>query len=305
LKSFQDPHIARIQRNAVRSWLKLEPTPAILVFGDAPGVEEHCAAFGLTRVREPLERVDKTAVRLRDMAVRAEAISDSQFYCYINGDIILTGSLTKAIPMVRSKFAHFFLGASPWNVEITEDLDFQSGWEQDLERRAREADDQRSRVSTDIFLYTKGFLANMPDLVIGRNYVDNGLMWYIRSQGKALVDGTPGIFTVHQHHDYRHLGDKAKNIGESDGALWNVRAVGGRNHLYTFANATDHYTEEGVRPYWAGRFTRWSTHLVAGSPRAKRFHSFWTGLAKWTGPFRRRLGLVNPRSPSKQGSITK
>lgn len=42
-KSFEDKHIATIQRNAVRSWLQLRPKPAIFVFGNAPGTAEHCA----------------------------------------------------------------------------------------------------------------------------------------------------------------------------------------------------------------------------------------------------------------------
>jgi hypothetical protein len=70
IKSFADPHIAKIQRNAVRSWLRLEPRREVLVFGDEPGVKE-MPEVALRRVPDRLGAIDVT-VRIRDMAKSAE-----------------------------------------------------------------------------------------------------------------------------------------------------------------------------------------------------------------------------------------
>jgi hypothetical protein len=295
-KSFGDRHIARIQRNAARSWVRLEPHPEILVFGDAPGGVEYCAEFGLKRVPDPMDVIDRT-VRLRDMAAHAEAISDTPFYCFVNADIILTDSLMEGLKIVSARFERFLLGASPWNVNVTEDLTFGEGWEAALEQKARAENDPRPRACSDFFLYPKGYLASAPELLIGRAYVDNGLMWYVRKRRDALIDGTPGIFSFHQRHEYKHLGENAGKQGEAPGALWNIRAVGGRGHLFTWANATDHYTRHGIRPYWPGRLCRWSTHAVAGSRASSAFNSLvWSKAAAATRPVRKALGLVNPRA---------
>jgi len=294
-KSFADDHIARIQRNAARSWLQLDPKPVILVFGDEPGVSEYCQEFGLTRVPDTMEVIDGT-VRIRDMAVKAEALSDTPLYCFINADIILTSSLMKALPVISAAFTRFLLGASPWNMDIKEDLKFEPGWEEALEQRGRAQNDLRARASSDFLLYPKGFLAAAPELIIGRPYIDNGLMWYTRKRGDALIDGTPGIFSVHQDHHYKHFGEKADRKSETPGALLNIRALGGRGRLYTWANATDHYTKTGLRPYWNGRICRWSTHVVAGSRASKIFNQVvWKTAAMASRPVRKALGLVNLR----------
>jgi hypothetical protein len=293
LKSFRDDHIARIQRNAVRSWLRLDPKPVILVFGDEPGVAEHCAEFGLTRVTGPLEVIDGT-VRLRDLAVKAEAVSDTPFYCYINADIILTSDLTKALSEIAPRFPRFLLGASPWNVRIREDLEFGAGWEAALERRAIAEDDLRSRVCSDFFLYPKGYLAKAPELLIGRVYVDNGMMWWVRHRRDPLIDGTSGILTVHQHHRYGHLGDMADRQHETVGAAWNVKAIGGRNHIYSWASATDHYTKAGIRPFWMGRICRWSTHDKGSRASTFFMKLLWRPAAVLSRPLRKALGLIDP-----------
>jgi len=292
-ESFADPHSAKIQRNAVRSWLRLEPRPEILVFGDEPGVKEYCQEFGLRRVADRLEVIDGT-VRIRDMAESAERQSDASFYCFINADIILTDSLLRALERISS-LPHFLLGASPWNVDITEDLTFDPGWQETLEKQARVQNDLRSRAASDFFVYRKGYLSAAPSLIMGRPYVDNGLMWYARKRGDALVDGTPGIFTVHQNHDYRHFGDKANQKLMTPGALLNLKVLGARNRLYTWANATHHYTKAGLRPYRYGQICRWSTH-PRSAPRAAKLLNFSVhGLASATASIWRGLGLVNPR----------
>ena len=298
-KSFEDPHIALIQRNAVRSWLLLTPKPAIFVFGEASGVAEYCAEFGLTHLKNspenPIEVIDGT-VRLRDMATRVEEVSKTQCYCFINADIVLTSSLMRALPKIAARFDRFLLGASPWDVNVRETLAFEPGWEQALKQRAVEEDGLRRHFAADFFLYPRGFLARAPEVLIGRWYVDNGVMWFTRKIGAALVDGTSGIFTVHQNHDYKHLGKHAFDPSNTAGAHWNLNAIGGWKHNYSWNYATDHYTPDGIRPYWAGRAMHWLGVNPAGG-RGGRFlaDKLWTPLMRATGPLRRALGLTNPR----------
>jgi hypothetical protein len=294
-KSFDDPHIATIQRNAVRSWLLLRPRPVICVFGDAPGTAEYCAEFGLNHVTARLASIDGTA-RIRDMAALAEAASDTRCYCFVNADILLTGSLMEAIRVLCARCDRFLLGASPWNLDVREELSFAPGWEAELERRARERNDLRPVNSSDLFLYPKGFLANAPELVVGRFYIDTGLMGFARRSGAALIDGSPGILTVHQNHHYAHLGKREFDPAASAGALWNLDAIGGRKYLFTWRNATHHYTRQGLRPYWAGRLCFWSTHHRSGTWLSRRFISLiYTPLARATSVLRKPLGLTNPR----------
>ena len=298
-KSFEDPHIALIQRNAVRSWLRLEPKPTIFALGEDPGVAGYCAEFGLTHLPNTgdnrIEVIDGT-VRLRDMAARVEALSNTPFFCYINADIILTGSIMRAIQVVSARFGRFLLGASPWELDVNGELAFEPGWDQVLEQRARAADCPRRPDSADFFLYPRGFLARAPEVLIGRWYVDSGVLWYTRSIGAALVDGTSGIFTVHQNHHYNHLGGNAFEPGKSVGAQWNLRAIGGFKHFYGWYYATHSYSAAGLRTYWPGRALHWFGANPAGNSGGRLLSTwFWNPLRRITGPLRRALGVTNPR----------
>lgn len=294
-KSFADPHIATIQRNATRSWLLLEPKPNILVFGDEDGIDRHCSEFGLTRGLGTAEVVDNT-VRIRDLATLAERNSDSEFYCFINADIILTGGFIESIQQASRLSGPFLMGASPWNVSITEDFAFGPNWELELSDRARAEDDCRPPHSCDWFVYRKGGLRSVPDLLVGRWYIDNGLMWFARDNGYALVDATTGALTIHQRHDYRHIGDTSRRPGsQTRGAELNLKAIGGTQGLFTFNNATHQFTAQGLQRYWRGSLSRWSTH-PDGPPFARFLNKRIVGTAAaLSGPVRRVLGLVNHR----------
>jgi hypothetical protein len=291
-KSFSDPLIARIQRNAVRSWLKLHPQPAILVFGNEPGTAEYCAEFGVRHIRDEMETIHG-AVTLRDLANKAETLSDTAFYCFVNADIILTNDLLAAVDAVSKELPDFLLGGSPWNLEVPGELDFDAGWENDLKRRALEEGELRGYNCSDFFVYRKGYMKSAPPLLIGRNHVDNGMMWFTRNRGAALVDGTTGAICVHQNHHYKHIGGQQVRPRGGREELWNEQCVGGRSNLFTWANATHHYTSGGVQPYLAGRLWRWGLF----STRNKVIYCVvWGPIARLTRPLRRLLGWTNPRS---------
>lgn len=290
-KSFCDPHIARIQRNAMRSWMHLTPRPAILVFGNEPGVAAFCGESGLRHVPDELAGIHG-AVSIRELADKVEALSQTPFYCFVNADIILTNELIAGMNAVSGRFPSFLMGGSPWNLEVLTDLDFESGWDRELKQRALNEGEPRGYNCSDFFLYRRGYLRRAPPLLIGRNHVDNGLMWFTRKQGAALVDATTGALSVHQNHHYRHIGGEFVRPKGGEDALWNERCVGGKRHLFTWANATHHYTPSGIRPYLAGKLWK----LGAFSWQAKLINRLvWVPLARITAPVRTLLGARNPR----------
>lgn len=289
-KPFTKPHIATIQRNAIRSWQLLEPRPDIMLFGNDPGIAEAAQELGVQHIPEGPPLVDSVP-RVKDLAAAAEQLSSAPFLCFINADIILTQSfvegVAKAAPLGR-----FLLGASPWDTDVPEMVEYGPGWEEKLRARAYAANCLRPRHSADFIAHPRGFLIDAPEVLAGRWYVDNGLMWFARKSGAALIDGTSGILTIHQSHDYGHLGQFEKRHMDSEGAIWNLRCIGGDWHLYTWSNATHTYSAAGVQPYPAGRMAVWPTH-----PSFKRLNAVHGFIARGTRTFRGLLGMRrNPRS---------
>ena len=87
-KPFTKPHIATIQRNAIRSWQLLEPRPDILLFGNDPGIAEAARELGVQHIPEGPPLVDSVP-RVKDLAAAAEQLSTAPFLCFINADITL------------------------------------------------------------------------------------------------------------------------------------------------------------------------------------------------------------------------
>jgi hypothetical protein len=288
-KPFTDPHIATIQRNGIRSWLLLKPKPEVILFGNDPGIAEAARELGVMHVPEGPPIIEGVP-RVRDLAAMTEQLSQAPYLCFINADIILTQSIMDGLTSASAASKHFLLGGSPWNTDVPELLDFRPGWEEDLRRRALAANDLRPRQAADFMLHPRGFMATAPEVLAGRWYVDNGLMWFTRHSGGALIDATSGIFTVHQSHGYGHLGQFEKSHESSGGAQWNLRAIGGRRHLFTWSNATHHYSRSGVKPYLAGKLMFWPTH-----PSFETQRNIVRFIARSTRWLRGWMGMRNPR----------
>ncbi len=60
-RAFADPHISAIQWNAIQSWLRLDPKPTVVLFGDEAGVAETCKELGLIHL--PLPRSVAPGIR--------------------------------------------------------------------------------------------------------------------------------------------------------------------------------------------------------------------------------------------------
>ncbi len=67
-----DGHIGVIQRNAIKSWTKLEPRPDIFLFGEEDGTAEIAAELHIGNLRD-IQRSDLGTPLLNDLLQRARA----------------------------------------------------------------------------------------------------------------------------------------------------------------------------------------------------------------------------------------
>ena len=121
-KPFTNPHIATIQRNAIRSWTEL-PDVQVVLLGDEPGLAEAASQLGAVHVRE-LPRSPSGAPRMDAMFRLAREHSPSPFYCVVNADIILFPDLLEAARQISASHGKFVLLGQRWDMDITTPLDF-------------------------------------------------------------------------------------------------------------------------------------------------------------------------------------
>ncbi|MFN8462542.1 MAG: hypothetical protein U0X93_12345 [Anaerolineales bacterium] len=255
-KPFTDPHIAMIQRNAIKSWTLLKDVEVILV-GDEVGLAEVAKEFGVRHF--PNVKVNESGVPLiSSMFEVARENSNGELLCIVNADMILMSDFVEAARRSRLQRDKFVLLSQRWDYDIASPLDFAEGWESRLRESVRKQNQLHRPAGSDFFLFPKNCYTDVPHFTIGRAGWDNWMIYKARAEHWAVIDCTPSVMIAHQNHDYSHLPD-GKPHYEHPETNENIRLAGGQaNVRYTILDAT-HQLADGtlIRPKMTSlRFTR-------------------------------------------------
>lgn len=278
-------HSGIIQRNALRSWVRLRPDVEVILFGDDEGAAEIARELGLRHERH-VERNEQGTKRLDDMFGRAQRIARHDVLCYANCDIILLEEFCKALERVHAAHERFLMVGRRWDTDIVEALDFRKrGWASEVKQFAREHGVEQPGWSVDYFAFRRGQYAAMPGFVVGRVWWDHWLVWKARNDGVDVVDVSAVVTAIHQNHDYGYHPAGAHGVWNDQQARRNFELAGGRRHLFTIDDATHVLEAVGERgnsrrlwaPYW--RYLR------------PIFIPLWFAILDLTRPLRSAMGL--------------
>lgn len=249
-KPFLDPHVSRIQRNALRSWLTLGPCVEVLVVGDEAGVSEVAAEHGVRHL--PRVERNELGTPLLDSIFRlAEQAARYPVLCYVNADIILLPDFVDGVGEVSRRFDRFLIIGRRWDLEVSEDLTFEAHFAGDLRKRLADRGSLHPPTGSDYFVYPRGMFRHLPAFALGRAGWDNWMIFAGRRARVPVVDATGAITAIHQAHDYRHLpgGQPHYRLPES---RRNVEMVGGRATVFTILDATWAWGAQGLeRKPWS------------------------------------------------------
>lgn len=253
-KPFTDLFVSMIQRNAIQSWIALQPKCNIILFGNESGTAEVAAEYNLKHVPD----VEcKNGMPLVSALFRgAEVLSKSDLMVYVNADIILLSDFTVAVARVQKEMAGcpFLMVGQRCNLEIQKPLDFSSPfWEDNLHRQMGEQGEMAAPGSIDYFVFTRGLWPNIPSLTIGVVAFDNWLIYEARRLGANVIDATQVVKVVHQWHEFFASKTALNNFmwkrRKAPRALEQVRLAGAERCLFTIDNANWILKMEGlVRP---------------------------------------------------------
>lgn len=255
-KPFTNPHIAMIQRNAIKSWTLLEDVEIILL-GDEVGLAEIAREFNLKHF--PNVKVNDTGVPLiSSMFEIARENSKSELLCIINADMILMDDFVEMTKQVKSQKSKFVLLSQRWDYDIESPLDFDEGWQLKLRENVTKQNQLHRPAGSDFFLFPKSCYQDIPNFTIGRAGWDNWMIYKARKENWAVIDCTPSVMIVHQNHDYSHLPNAKPHYDHPDTNV-NIQLAGGQANIrYTILDST-HQLSDGklMRPKMTSlRFTR-------------------------------------------------
>jgi hypothetical protein len=235
-KPFADPHIALIQRNAVRSWRRL-PDVEVLLIGDEPGLEAAAGELGARHLAQVQRNPNGTPL-LSSMFELARSNSESPLLAIVNTDIILLDDFFEAARTMLRLEPRFVLLSRRWDVQITASLDLRNGWQGRLRDIARSAGQLHRPAGSDYFVFPRACFPEVPAFAIGRAGWDNWMIYEARRSKWPVVDATPSVTVLHQSHDYSHLpnGKAHYTLPETDE---NIRLAGGQAAVrFTLLDAT-------------------------------------------------------------------
>lgn len=229
-KPFTNPHIALIQRNAIRSWLELGPEVEVLLIGQEDGLAEFAAEMDIPHLPDVARNKEGTPL-VSSIFALAREYSRTSLLAYVNADIILLPDFVETARSVAAQASNFLLVGQRWDMNITTPLDVSPGWQARLLESARRENRLHPRGGSDYFIYPRAAFANMPAFAVGRAGWDNWMIYAARYDGAAVVDTTAGINIIHQDHDYSHLpqGQPHYRLPET---FENVRLGGGKLTIF-------------------------------------------------------------------------
>jgi len=255
-KPFTNPHIATIQRNAIRSWLALGPQVEVQLIGEEAGLAETAAELGI-RCLPGVERNAQGTPLVSSIFDLARRESSSPLLAYVNADILLLPDFLQAACRVAELSRGFLIVGQRWDLDVREPIDFIPGWQLALAEKLNQAGRLHPPGGSDYFIFPRAAFAGMPAFAVGRAGWDNWMIYHARCQGWAVVDATASVRIIHQDHDYSHLPGGQPHYRLPETGV-NVRLAGGRRTIFGLGDANRRLAQGQLarKPLSWGRFWR-------------------------------------------------
>ena len=255
-KPFTNPHIAMIQRNAIKSWTLL-PDVDVILLGEEEGLADAASELGVRHIAT-VERNANGVPLISSMFKLVRENSNSDLLCIINADMVLMPDFVEAAKQSVKLKDKFVLLSQRWDLDVTAPLDFSGDWSHGLRSKVNGQGQLHRPAGSDFFLFPRSCYADIPTFTIGRAGWDNWMIYKARKENWAVIDCTPSVMIVHQNHDYSHL-PGAKPHYDHPETNENIRLAGGQaNVRYTILDSTHQLVGDTLaRPKMTSlRFTR-------------------------------------------------
>jgi hypothetical protein len=235
-KPFTNPHIATIQRNAIKSWTLL-PDVEVILLGEEDGLAEAARDLAVKHISHVSRNPNGTPL-ISSMFQIARENSNSPLLCIVNADMILMPDFVQAAKQVMKLKVKFVLLSQRWDYDITTPIDFTEGWENRLRSSVLGQNNLHRPAGSDFFLFPLSSYLDLPDFAIGRAGWDNWMIYKARMEKWPVIDCTPSVMIVHQNHDYSHLPGAKPHYDHPESEV-NIQLAGGHAAIrYTILDST-------------------------------------------------------------------
>lgn len=262
-------HIGVIQRNAIRSWARLDPACEIFLFGDREGTAEAASEFGVHHVPESARNEFGTPL-LSDVFAKGESLATRDIHMFINCDIVLGRDFIAAVRQIADWRKRFLIVGQCWDMNITEPIAFDRDWERERDDALAKRPIMRGEWAIDYFVFPRGLYGKLPPFTLGRAKFDNWLVWKAAADLKVpVVNATRMVRAIHQNHDYAHVPGGKEYAYYGVEAVRNEEYAGGPEHCYAICHATHRLMPTGIKRSWRRHRLAVEKKIVPVLERAK------------------------------------
>lgn len=232
-----------IQRNAIKSWLQLNPRCEIILFGDDEGVADAAKEMAVEHIPTIVKNEFGTPL-LSSAFSAAQKLAKYSILMYANADVIFFQDLIEATRRVGNP--PFLVCGRRWDLDVTEDIDFEdSGSRLRLFNRIKGEGKLHGHAGIDYFIFSRNTV-KMPEFTVGRAGWDGWLVYDVRMRKIPVIDATAAITVVHQNHDYSHSIFAEKKMVGGPEFKKNTAVAGGGGNMMTLREADWVLTKEGI-----------------------------------------------------------
>ena len=264
MKAFEG-HNAVIQNNALDNWRHL-PGVQVILLGNDPGSAEAARERGFLHIPD-IALSEYGTPLLSDMFSAAQAVADTPFTCYINGDILLPADFTEKVLITGERFKHFLMIGARWDVDITMRLPVDGTVCDTAALLYQYKGKRQDPTGIDYFAFPIGMVVYMPEFCVGRPGWDNWFVWESKRRGIPIVDASDVLAALHQNHGYLHVpgGNGRGWYGPEATRHYDIlKAYPGFNPLCgTILHATHRLTSAGMRSGLTCRRIAWDVKWMA------------------------------------------
>lgn len=253
-KSFIDPHISTIQRNAIRSWLAMDDEVQVLLIGSEEGIADVAAEFRVSHVPNVSRNAHGTPL-VSSIFQLAHEKSEADLLLFTNTDMLFLPETTDIAFQAKQRAADFVLLGQRYDLDVQRPLDFSPGWSDQLLAAVQERGSLHPLGGSDYFIFPRHLFTWIPDFAIGRAGWDNWMIFHAMKQGWQVVDATHSLVAIHQNHGYGHL-DGDRNHQRHPETLENLELAGGMQRMFSLFDVKFQLVDGEVRrsPWSPPRF---------------------------------------------------
>ena len=234
-----------IQRNAIKSWLKLGKEVKIILFEDEEGTTSAVAKeLGIKCITDVKTNEFGTAL-LNDIFNKVKKESGSDIIVHVNTDIILMPDFLSAIKKAEELVGEgpFFMSGRRWDLDLNEEINYENkNWERDLRNKIRQGGKLHGLSGMDYWVFSADDSYMPPPFAIGRPGMDSWLVYKFRSMHAPVIDSTEMVTIIHHNHNYPSKKKPFYNIERAR----NLELAGGFMNTMTLREANFILTKDGL-----------------------------------------------------------